>query len=886
MKRSTRKSSFIFLFFTFIICAAGQYFINPLIPNKIPPPPGDDPYVKYWTEVDSLENAGLTESADKVVKKITELAERDKNQVQLIKSFFHTAKYRDILEEESFATNMTRLDEMIKQSSSPVQQLLYSIKGEVIWNKYQSNLWQINQRTPIEGDKEEDMEKWDAKRYAREAMKYYEWSLSNVKELQKTNIDAYTEILMGDSSFRKLKPTLYDFLVHRAIGFYQNSYLDMLEPAEKFEIDQATYFSLGADYMNLPFDKKDSISSLQKAMKLYQQLYQFHKNDANPGATVQLELNRLGFIHAKSVLDNKDPLYLDALKTLAKKYETREDVTDIYFVLAQVYYTQSDNWKPGSDEPFYREYKKEAMKICELAIQKFPDSDGAHNCRLFEKTILSPSISLNLKKGQESKKNILASISYKNIDKVFVKVYRHDYDKVIDKITYYDTQDIGYNAAKSGILVKEMSISLKAFDDYFDHTTEITIDPLDLGFYTLTFSSRESDADTTSFNGFTYFWSTDIGVLEMNSYNGGGQIFNLVNRSTGTLISNANVGVYRLKYNYNTYLYEREKIKSVLSDKQGMVKEAYKNGESYFLDIKNGKDRFVTENFYSYNYNDYNAPSDEVRFFLDRGIYRPGQTVNFKLIAVHNTKKEYSILAKRKIKITMNDLNGKAISELELTTNDFGTASGSFVIPSSVVTGTWSLFTTDGSAYFQVEEYKRPKFEVTVDSIPGSCAINDVITVRGSAKALAGFGVSDANVTYKVDRLTQMYIYDYGYYSRNTGSKTISTGKLKTNEKGEFEFTFVALPDLKVKQKNEPYFTYTVTVDVTDLSGETRSTSFSVIVAYKTMNLGLGLPYYLSKSDTNEYKFYATNLSGFEVFTKGNYEIRKVFSGQTHYEPG
>lgn len=875
MKRSTQKSLSIILFFVVIIGAAAQLFIQPFGNSKIPPPPpGEDPYKKYWAQVDSLENLGLTESANQIVKKISDLAEREKNSVQQIKSFFHMAKYRDVLEEESFAANITKLDELIKASSSPVQQLLYSVKGEVVWNRYQSNMWQINQRTPIDGDKEPDMELWDAKRFAREAMKYFELSLNNPKELKLTKLDGYAELLNGDSLFRKLKPTVYDFLMHRAINFYQSPYLNMLEPAEKFEIDQAQYFQLADKFVAIQFEKKDSLSSLQKALQLYQQLYIFHKDDKE--ATIQLELNRLAFIHKKSIQEDKDQLYLSSINQLIANCENDEAVADVYFVLAQVLYDQSANWAPNSEETFYREYRKLALAACDKVMQKFPNSDGAHNCRLFKKTIEAPSISFNLKKAQESKQNILSGISYRNIDQVWVKVYRHNYDQIIDRLTYYEEQDEAYAAAKTGVLVKEMSVNLKSFDDYFDHTTEITIDPLDLGFYTIVFSSKENDQLAESFNGFTSFWSTDIGILDFNSYSGGGQIFNIVNRSTGLVIKNANVGVYKLKYNYSNYRYQREKVNSVLSDKNGMVKDVYKGNESFYLDVKNGKDRYVTEYYYNYNYQDPKMAKDEVRFFLDRGIYRPGQTINFKLIAVKNNKSDFSILPKRKVKVLLYDINYKVVSELEVTTNDFGTASGIFVIPTSVATGSWRISCEDGSGYFQVEEYKRPKFEVNIDSIPGSCSLNDVITVRGSAKALAGFGITDAQVTYKVDRLTQMYIYDYNYYRRNSGSKTISTGKLTTNEKGEFEFTFVALPDLNVKQKYDPYFTYTVVVDVTDLSGETRSTSFYVTVARKSMNLTNGLPYYLSKSDTNSYKFYASNLSGFEVYTKGSYEIRKV----------
>lgn len=880
MNRSTRKTSLFVLLFSFIICGTAQFFVNPVTSNKIPPPI-TDPYKKYWAQVDSLQKLGLTESANKVVNEIYGYADKNQHLVQLIKCYFHLSKYRDILEEESFKTNMLKLDELIAKSASPYTELLYSIKGEVLWNRYQSNLWQINQRTPLAEDKEVDMDFWDAKRFARESMKCYETSLKNPDLLKNTKLDLYEDILIGDNSFRKLKPTLYDFLMHRAIRFYQSAYLDMLEPAEKFEINKEDFYALGDRYMNILFDAKDSASSLQKAMKLYQQLYKFHKNDSEPGSWIQLELDRLDFISRKSILDNNDDLYLNSLKQLIVQHASKVEVADVYYVLAQTYYKQSANWSPGTEDTFYRSYRKEALKICDEVDKLFPNSDAAHNCRIYRKTILAQSVSLKLKQANNVGSKLLTQISYRNVDALNIRIYRHNYDQVIDRLTHYDSQDEGYKTAKSGELIKEYSYQLKAYDDYFNHTTEVALEPLSAGFYTITFSTKQDDKLEESFNGFTTFWSTNIGVLELTSYNGLGQIFNITDRSSGDVIANANVGVYRLKYNYSTYEYDREKIKSSISDKYGMVRENFSNNQSYFLDIRNGSDRFVTRQFYAYSYQDY-VQKEEVRFFLDRGMYRPGQTVNFKLLAVKNDKKTFTPITKRSLKVEIKDINMRVISELDVVTNEFGTASGSFVLPPSVATGLWRITCKDGAGYFQVEEYKRPKFEVKIDSIPGSCDLNDVITVRGSAKALAGFGITDANVTYKVDRTTQMYIYDYNYYNRNSGVKTISTGKLKTNEKGEFEFSFTALPDSKVKLKYEPYFTYSVTVDVTDLSGETRSAGFSVVVGYKSMLIGSGLPYNLSKSDTNSYKFYAQNLSGFAINTKGNYEIKRVITPQ-HY---
>ena len=50
---------------------------------------------------------------------------------------------------------------------------------------------------------------------------------------------------------------------------------------------------------------------------------------------------------------------------------------------------------------------------------------------------------------------------------------------------------------------------------------------------------------------------------------------------------------------------------------------------------------------------------------------------------------------------------------------------------------------------------------------------------------------------------------------------------------------FKALPDASVAVKNQPTFYYTVSVDVTDVNGETRSAETEVAVGYHSLNLAI-----------------------------------------------
>ena len=72
----------------------------------------------------------------------------------------------------------------------------------------------------------------------------------------------------------------------------------------------------------------------------------------------------------------------------------------------------------------------------------------------------------------------------------------------------------------------------------------------------------------------------------------------------------------------------------------------------------------------------------------------------------------------RKVKVVFNDPNGKEIAHQDAVSNDFGSFSGSFTAPRDRLAGQMHIVVPGeggGAVNFNVEEYKRPKFQVTVD---------------------------------------------------------------------------------------------------------------------------------------------------------------------------
>ena len=101
---------------------------------------------------------------------------------------------------------------------------------------------------------------------------------------------------------------------------------------------------------------------------------------------------------------------------------------------------------------------------------------------------------------------------------------------------------------------------------------------------------------------------------------------------------------------------------------------------------------------------------------MDRAIYRPGQTVYFKGIMINTSGETNELLTNTNTTVTFYDVNYQKVADVNLTTNEFGTFSGTFTTPSGVLNGQMSLSNGSGTISFSVEEYKRPKFEVMLDN--------------------------------------------------------------------------------------------------------------------------------------------------------------------------
>ena len=270
------------------------------------------------------------------------------------------------------------------------------------------------------------------------------------------------------------------------------------------------------------------------------------------------------------------------------------------------------------------------------------------------------------------------------------------------------------------------------------------------------------------------------------------KIFQIINRNNGKPIVHAEVELsYREKNTrslftetYTTNSYGEIKIKKTQNwYRNVLLKVKHHDDQAYFGD-------YYVNQFYDHkeervNYNAF--------LFTDRSIYRPGQTVYFKAIAMKRVDGKSEVISNELFYAELYDVNSNEVSSLELTSNEFGSISGEFILPNSGLNGSYHIeiyadsdkMDIDEEFYFSVEEYKRPKFETKFNPVTETFRINDPVTIKGRALAYAGSTISNAKVVYRVHRKVQ-YPRWYAWYRPwiHSEPQEITHGEGITNDKG------------------------------------------------------------------------------------------------------
>ena len=830
-------------------------------------------YSKLWDQVNSFEIKGLPKSALEVVATIEALAVKESNRKQLIKTLLFKSKFALILEEDAQLSVINDFKTQISKSEVPEKNVLQNMLATLYWQYFQQNRWKFYNRTKTsEKVDETDFRTWDLETLFEDIHLNYQNSLKNGLILQQTPISDFEVILNTQENSETFRPSVFDLLAHNALDFYKTNETRITKPAETFSIQNDAYFTKASTFDNLELESEDVLSLQFNTLKIYQDLIHFHLKNPKYLALAQVNIDRLAFVKQNTTLENTTELLLNTFKAETNSVKGTEAEALYNYEIASIYIAEGSQYTPENSSNQWK--LSEALTLCEQTISQFPKSLGAEKCEVLKSQIIKPQLQITGESHITPNANEKLLVSHKNLNQIEFQVFKLTKDK-------FDAFNKLYNENQKEAFIKKLNIdnqfssNLKNEKDYQQHRTELVLPQLSSGLYLIKASADGITATKT-------LQVSDFAMVESEDQDQ--KYLQFIDREFGEPIKNAAI---KLTFTHRNKVVQTQNF---TTNKNGFIsfKKAPHNRSQYSVVINHDKqtayfgDRYIYH--YDRNYNESNTVYQSF-IFTDRSIYRPGQTLYYKAIALKTKDLKSEVLHNELLNVTLYNVNDEEISKQQLKTNDFGSISGEFILPNSGLNGEYYLeiesennLDLDNEHYFSVEEYKRPKFETTFKPITETYKVNDSITVKGNANAFSGSTITNAKVVYKVKRevnYPNWYRSSRPYYYSE--AQEITFGETLTNSKGEFEFNFKAIPDDKANKDNLPIFRYTVTADVTDLNGETRSATTTVNVGYHSILANIVVSNLIDKTSKDETIGIDTkNLNGEFAPANGTLQVFKL----------
>jgi uncharacterized protein YfaS (alpha-2-macroglobulin family) len=172
--------------------------------------------------------------------------------------------------------------------------------------------------------------------------------------------------------------------------------------------------------------------------------------------------------------------------------------------------------------------------------------------------------------------------------------------------------------------------------------------------------------------------------------------------------------------------------------------------------------------------------------YTDRPIYRPNQTIHYQAFLRQRGADGYTqIAASTPISLTLRDARHNVVSIQPGTVDEFGALHGEFTIGDSPPLGWWTLIlSVNGETQTQrlrVEEYRKPEYQVVVESANNHLIAGDSTAITVAADYYFGQPVAEAEVTFKIYRYT---LPRYGWYWWSSGAPSPYTNQLVETRSG------------------------------------------------------------------------------------------------------
>lgn len=395
--------------------------------------------------------------------------------------------------------------------------------------------------------------------------------------------------------------------------------------------------------------------------------------------------------------------------------------------------------------------------------------------------------------------------------------------------------------------------------EYKEITDSMSIVGLPIGMYVVEFTTSNKDINPSR----KYLRVSDIYVVNQQIGKDTHRIA-VVSATTGQPIPHANVRVTGARY----YGKDKPYDATFTCDGSGELtfKKPTTNGYELYAYAKADTFALNKDLYGGYSVYSNNSVNAILSLYTDRSIYRPGQTVHVAGISYSaDGKGGNHALAGQKVNFTLRDASYKEVATKSATTDDYGTVSADFVLPTGTLPGSFNITgggAGSGSANFRVEEYKRPTFQVEFDKVSDAYKDGDTVTITGHATTFAGVPVQGAKVQYAISRRQAMWWY---YRIANIYDYSFGRDSVTTAEDGSFK---VRVPMILPQGAGDTYpvfFSFDVDANVTDIGGETQNAVTSLPLGTDPTAFAVNMPDKMERDSVYKVQFAYKNNAGQDI---------------------
>ena len=747
-------------------------------------------YDALWKQVRQFERQGLTKSAYEVVEQIGVKAEKEHKEGQQMAVLIYGCKLRQCIVPDSFYADIVRLEKLKRDARDEVRRAVWA---SVLAGLYKDNagrnrsIWLKKVKGP------ERMREWASGEWKDASDANFDLSLSHPDLLAEVKAADYLPFIEQGEHAAYFGGDLLNVIGRRAV---------MARKDYKAKEDREAVAGYCAKMLQEYRSRRNREAEL---LVLLDSLAQ--SSDEMVGETNRFVWEASSEERERKELDERG--YGDYCRLLYRFGD---------LPLAAEVYLQWMDWSVTA---------KRKIEWAEEGWKKYASYPRAKKLRERKDALQAPYVSISKRDILYPGKTYRWTVNYRNTETVALQWFRMPETVRKDSLDVWKERKMLADFVKgNGRLVKSVQVKLKEGQPWEDLKDTLEVETPGLGLYVVCMRPEGTPGMeegllypicVTRFRVVTLGWPDSC--LQCR----------VMDETTGKPVEDAEVEVYvrdSLTARGVTAADGAFVIRFPVKEKRSL--------DEMKLHVAKGEDRylFAEECGWEYRYNDRCQPEEDGALYTDREVYRPGQTVYVGGLCMIMGGGEERVLPRRKFELRLKDSRGKTWATKEVVSDEMGTVATEFVLPRSCRAGRYYITGIYDLCYFNVEEYKRPAFEVKLDKRK---ELGDTVFLMGKARNFMGVPVRDARVT--ATSSSRNWVYSQTYSEK----EPVALDTVYTDAEGCF---VLPLPLNREGRRTGRGSYRIVDVYVTDRNGQTQNITKNVPTGPTEMQIGFSVGSY------------------------------------------